>query len=47
LVPGLLLVAWIPLLALIVLFGFVPGLMFDLTDGPVTALANALAEAGK
>ena len=40
-------VAWIPLLALIVLFGFVPGLMFDMTDGPVTALANALAAAGK
>ena len=40
-------IAWIPLLALIVVFGFFPGVMFDLTDGPVTILADALAAAGK
>ncbi len=40
-------VAWVPLLALIVLLGFVPGLIFDLTDGAVTGLTDALAVAGK
>lgn len=40
-------IAWTPLLILIVIFGFVPHLMFDLTDGPVTILSNALEAAGK
>ncbi len=30
-------VAWVPLLVLIVLFGFVPGLIFDVTDPAVSA----------
>jgi len=35
-------VAWLPLLILIVVLGFVPHLIFDLTDGPASAIAQAI-----
>jgi NADH-quinone oxidoreductase subunit M len=31
-------IAWVPMLILIVVLGFVPGLIFDVTDGPSTAI---------
>jgi NADH-quinone oxidoreductase subunit M len=34
-------VAWLPLLVLILVLGFLPGLVFDVTDGPVTVVAEA------
>ncbi|MCP3988258.1 MAG: NADH-quinone oxidoreductase subunit M [Actinomycetia bacterium] len=34
-------VAWVPLLILILVLGFLPGLVFDVTNGPVTAVAEA------
>jgi NADH-quinone oxidoreductase subunit M len=34
-------VAWVPLLILIVILGFLPGLVFNVTDEPVTAVAEA------
>jgi len=40
-------VAWTPLLILIVLFGFVPGLMFDVMNDPITAVSDAVAALGK
>ncbi len=40
-------IAWVPLLFLIVALGFVPSVIFDLTDGPVTTLAEAVAAVGK
>ena len=39
-------VAWVPLLILIVVLGFLPGLVFDVTNGPVTVVADALEAAG-
>ncbi|MEL7157453.1 MAG: proton-conducting transporter membrane subunit, partial [Actinomycetota bacterium] len=39
-------VAWVPLLILIVVLGFIPGLVFDVTNGPVTMVADALEAAG-
>ena len=32
--------AWAPMLVLIVVLGFVPNLVFDMTDGAVTAVAQ-------
>ncbi len=40
-------VAWAPMLVLIVLFGFVPGLMFNVMDGPLTAVSDVVAALGK
>ena len=45
LVPAAMLVA-VPLLILIVVLGFIPGLVFDVTNGPVTVVADALEAAG-
>ncbi len=39
-------IAWIPLLVLIVAFGFLPSLIFDVTDGAITNLADAIASVG-
>jgi len=40
-------IAWAPFLALIVLFGFLPGLIFDVTDpAVVNILDNCLQNAG-
>ncbi len=39
-------VAWTPLLILIVVLGFLPGLVFNVTNGPVTVVADALEAAG-
>ena len=33
-------VAWVPMLILILLLGFLPGLVFDVTNGPVSAMAE-------
>ncbi len=38
-------IAWVPLLVLIVLFGFVPNIIFDLSDGAVSGFADAITEA--
>ncbi len=40
-------VAWTPFLILIVLFGFVPGLIFNVLDDPVTLVSDAVAALGK
>jgi len=40
-------VAWTPLLVLIVVFGFFPGLMFDIMDAPISSIADVVAAAGK
>jgi NADH-quinone oxidoreductase subunit M len=34
-------VAWVPLLVLILVLGFLPGLVFDVTNGPVTVMTEA------
>jgi NADH-quinone oxidoreductase subunit M len=39
-------VAWTPLLVLIVLLGFVPGIVFDVTNEPVTAVADVFQVLG-
>ncbi len=39
--------SWTPLLVLIVVFGFVPGLMFNVMDAPITGIADAVAALGK
>src|SRR4051794_9780362 len=38
--------AWVPLLALILLLGILPGLLFHITDGPVQAVSAALSSVG-
>ncbi len=35
-------IAWTPLLILIVVLGFVPGLVFDITNGPATAVGDTI-----
>ena len=40
-------VAWTPLLVLIVLFGFLPGLIFNVMDDPITAVSDVVAALGK
>jgi NADH-quinone oxidoreductase subunit M len=40
-------ISWTPLLVLIVLFGFVPGLMFDVMNDPITAVSDVVAALGK
>lgn len=40
-------IAWVPLLVLIVLFGFVPSIIFDLTDGAISGFADAVTAVGK
>jgi NADH-quinone oxidoreductase subunit M len=44
---GLELASWIPLLAGIVLFGVVPGLIFDITDPSVQATVQAVRSVGR
>ncbi len=39
-------VAWTPLLVLIVLFGFFPGLIFDVMNEPLTSVADVVAALG-
>ncbi|MFV0523897.1 MAG: NuoM family protein, partial [Acidimicrobiales bacterium] len=41
-------VAWVPMVILIIVLGFVPSLIFDVTNGPASAVADAVvaAEAG-
>jgi len=39
-------VAWVPMLILILVLGFIPGLIFDVTNGPATAVAEAVAALG-
>ena len=34
--------AWLPMLVLIVVLGFLPGIMFDVTNGAVTLMTSAL-----
>ena len=39
-------VAWVPLLILIVVLGFVPGIIFDVTNGPATAIGDVFENLG-
>ena len=39
-------VSWAPLLVLILVLGFVPGLVFDVTDGPSTAIGQVFEALG-
>jgi NADH-quinone oxidoreductase subunit M len=39
-------IAWAPILALIVVLGVYPNLLFDVTDGAVTELTRAMALTG-
>ncbi|MDH3682290.1 MAG: NADH-quinone oxidoreductase subunit M [Acidimicrobiia bacterium] len=39
-------VAWVPMLLLILLLGFVPGLVFDVTNGPASAVGDVLEATG-
>jgi len=36
-------IAWVPLLVLIVILGFMPSIIFDVTDGPVSTLSEVWA----
>jgi len=40
-------IAWAPILALILILGFLPGLLFDVMNDPVSAMADAVAALGK
>jgi len=40
-------VAWTPLLILIVVLGFFPGLIFDVLDAPISAVSDTVAALGK
>src|SRR5205823_1855731 len=39
-------IAWVPLLVLIVVFGLLPGLLFEVTNGPVQAISSAFGKIG-
>ncbi len=39
-------IAWVPMLALIVILGVFPGLLFNITDGAVTQISSTLAAIG-
>ena len=39
-------VAWVPMLILILLLGFVPGIVFDVTNGPASAVGQVFEALG-
>ncbi len=40
-------VAWVPLLILIVVLGFVPAIIFDVLDAPISSISDTVAALGK